>query len=316
MQDMNLDGVEDAITGLASVTGNNLLIWVTQIAGGGRGMFPFSPSHSFTTTGGTSVLSIEPLQWRLSGRGLLVGTKGTSSDGHVEVWRDYAITLLHDTGGDIYSDSRGALEQVTSIASGDFNGDGLPDLALGQDNGNYYGRVSVFFATDEPWRWQEADVLDVSGAVLALDAVDMKEDDQNDLDLVVGTSTASSVGQIQLWLNDRDGKFGDDGSPSDWIDAGGEVLSLATAEIDPDVFPDVIAGLRTAQYSGALNIYKGTGFLPSAGTEWSHTGSGEVATLVVHDFNIDGLKDVAVGTRTALSTGQLVVYFGTQGGTL
>jgi hypothetical protein len=96
----------------------------------------------------------------------------------------------------------------------------------------------------------------------------------------------------------------------DWIDAGGEVLSLGTALLDPDVFPDVIAGLRTTTYAGALHVYKGTGFLPSSGTAWSHSGSGEVVTLAVDDFNIDGRPDVAVGTRTAASTGALVVYFG------
>ncbi len=33
-------------------------------------------------------------------------------------------------------------------------------------------------------------------------------------------------------------------------------------------------------------------------------------TLTLDDFNLDGLEDIAVGTRTALSTGELVVYFG------
>ena len=127
-----------------------------------------------------------------------------------------------------------------------------------------------------------------------------------------------SSGMVQLWLNNGEGKFGDgESEPSDWIYTEGEVLSLGTATLDPDVFPDVIVGLRTYQFTGALNVYKGTGYLPSAGTEISFTGSGEVATLTISDFNKDGLKDVAVGTRTALSTGELVIYFGTtEGGTL
>jgi hypothetical protein len=32
--------------------------------------------------------------------------------------------------------------------------------------------------------------------------------------------------------------------------------------------------------------------------------------MTVSDFNIDGLRDVAVGTRNAVNTGELVVYFG------
>jgi type II secretory pathway pseudopilin PulG len=316
MLDKNGDGVEDAFTGLASITGNNLRIWVTQTSGGSKGTFPTSPNYSFTTSGGTSVLAIEPVEWPLAGDGLVVGTKGTSS-GHTEVWLDTGTTLIHEMLGDLYSDSFGAFGAVTSLASGDFDGDDVPDLAIGQDNGNHNGRLTVFLASAAtPWRWDEAAVYDTWGAVLAVAAVDMKEDDQDDLDLLVGTSTGPSAGRIQLWLNDGEGGFGYSGAPSDTIDTSGEVLSLATSSLDPDVFPDVIAGLRTAQYAGALKVYKGTGYLPSAGTEWSHSGSGEVATLVVHDFNIDGLRDVAVGTRTAVSTGQLVVYFGTQGGTL
>jgi hypothetical protein len=308
--------VEDAITGLATITGNNLLVWVTQTSGGGKGTFPTSPTRSLTTSGGTSVVAIEPVQWPVSGTGLLVGTQGTSN-GHLEVWVDSGTTFTHETLGDLYSDALGSFGAVTAIAAGDFDGNDLPDIAVGQDAGNHTGRLSIFLANSStPWRWTEAAMYETWGAVLAIDAVDMKEDDQDDVDLVLGTSMGTSTGKIQLWLNDGTGAFGDAGIPSDYIDTEGAVLSLATATVDADVFPDVIAGLRTAQYSGALNVYKGTGYLPSAGTEWSYTGSGEVATLVLHDFNIDGLKDVAVGTRTALSTGQLVVYFGTQGGTL
>jgi hypothetical protein len=316
MFDQDDDGTLDAITGLASIAGNNLLVWVTQTSGGGRGTFPTSPTRSLTTTGGTSVVAIEPLQWPSSGAGLLVGTKGTAN-GHLEVWVDSGTTFTHETLGDLYSDALGTFGSVTAIATGDFDGNDLPDIAIGQETTSNNGRLSIFLADGSaPWRWTEAAVYDTWGAVLALEAVDMKEDDQHDIDLVLGTSTGTSTGKIQLWLNDGTGAFGDAGSPSDAIVPEGAVLSLATTTLDADVFPDVVAGLRTAQYSGALNVYKGTGFLPSSGTEWSYTGSGEVATLVLSDFNIDGLKDVAVGTRTALATGQLVVYFGTQGGTL
>jgi hypothetical protein len=48
-------------------------------------------------------------------------------------------------------------------------------------------------------------------------------------------------------------------------------------------------------------------FLPSTGAEWSSNGSGELVTLGFDDFNIDGLKDIAVGTRSAVSTGELII---------
>ena len=143
-----------------------------------------------------------------------------------------------------------------------------------------------------------------------------KEDDQNDLDLLIGTSIGSYAGVVELWLNDGYANFGDPGATagewirSDWVNPGGEVLALAATLLDPDVYPDIVLGLRTNQYAGGVSVFRGVGYLPSSGTEWSHTGSGEVVTMTVNDFNIDGLKDIAVGTRTAASTGELVVYFG------
>jgi prepilin-type N-terminal cleavage/methylation domain-containing protein len=315
--DLNDDGTDDAFTGLASITSSNLLSWVTQTGSANQGMFPNSPTYAYSTSGGTTVMSIEPVEWSYYGRGLVVGTAGTAG-GRVELWLDSGAGLVHESLSDLYSDSWGAFDQVTCVESDDFNGDGVPDLAVGQADGNDGGRLSIFLAKAEtPWIWEEAKSYKTRGSVLALEAVDMKEDDRSTVDLLVGTSMGYSSGEVQLWLNDGEGQFGDSDAPSDWIYAGGEVLALRTAKLDPDVFPDVIVGLRTSQYSGALNVYKGTGYLPSAGTEWSYSGSGEVATLTVSDFNIDGLPDVAVGTRTAISTGELVVYFGTQeGGTL
>jgi len=121
---------------------------------------------------------------------------------------------------------------------------------------------------------------------------------------------------VELWSNDE-GKFGTPDTSAiggrvvtDWVDAGGEVMSMTTALLDPDVFPDVIAGVRTGTYSGELHVYRGTGYLPSTGSNWANSNSGEIVTLTVDDFNIDGLRDIAVGTRTASSSGELVIYFG------
>jgi hypothetical protein len=212
-------------------------------------------------------------------------------------------------------DTYGSLGEVSAIAVGDFNADGYSDIAIGQDNGSYAGRVSIFLADPTvTWSYRESAVLRPAGAALSLSAVDMAEDGDGDVDLLVGTSIALGAGHLELWHNER-GAFGVADSlgmrtASDWLDADGEVLSMDTAFLDPDVFPDVITGIRTTSYAGALNVYRTFGYLPSSGSAWSHVGSGEVVTLTVDDFNIDGLADIAVGTRTAATTGELVVYFG------
>jgi hypothetical protein len=314
--DINQDGVPDGVTGLASNLGTNLLTWVTQTAPGFEGTFPPSPTQIYTTNGGTSVLSIQPIPWPGYGGALAVGTAGTAG-GHVEIWIASGDgAFVHRETSDLHFDARGmALGKVTAIAAADFNRDGYPDLAVGQDDGTAVGRVSIFLASGGlPFYWQPSTVVKTEGAVLAMDAVDMQEDDQHDVDLVLGTAVTTTTGVIELWHNNSEGVFGAGDMRSDWIDAGGAVLSLSTVTLDPDVFPDVVAGTRSSPYLGALSVYRGFGYLPSHGAELSFQGSGEVATLTVSDFNIDGLWDIAAGTRTALSTGELVIYFGTTDG--
>ena len=316
--DVSGDGVSDYWTGLDETAGINLSLWITETSGGTRGMFPNSPNETFQTMAGYSVLVVDRVTWPgTSGSIVLLGTVSTSGAGGVEVWQDQfgGGQLVHLSTYDIRSDSYGALGEVTSLATGDFNRDGYPDVAIGQRMTGNVGRVTIMAGNPVAYLgWSERSILFTDSAVLALDATDMKEDNAGDLDLLAGTSVGPGAGKILLWHNDGYGGFGTPGPsgplPSDWVDAGGEVLSLDSVPIDVDVFPEVVVGLRTTQYSGGLNVFRTFGYLPSSGSEWSHQGSGEVVSLTVDDYNIDGLPDIAVGTRTAASTGELVVYFG------
>lgn len=315
--DTNEDGVPDVFPGLAASVGTNLSLWITMTSGGDKGILPISPSNTFTTNLGSSVLTVARTFWTGWGvTGVIVGTKDLTGQGHVEVWVQSASdSYTHLMSSDILADSRGGLGEVKAIAAGDLTGDGYPDLVIGQDNGAHGGRITLFVAEPlSPWTWYESAILDPDGAVRSLALIDMMENDGGSLDLLVGTSKGEYFGALELWLNDGTGLLGDPGQvgrlPSDWVDPEGEVLSLGVSHLDRDVFPDVIAGVRTNLYSGAVRVYRGIGYLPSTGTTWSHAGSGEAVTLTVDDFNLDARKDIAVGTRTAVSTGELVIYFG------
>jgi hypothetical protein len=316
--DFNNDGVMDLLTGVDLAILPNLKVWKTITSGGLKGMYPVTPSYSFQTVVPTAPLQFTDFYWPgIAQRIILAGTKITSTTGRIEVWKDTGDgSLTHLSSSDLATDSNGALGEITAIAVGDFNADGYTDIAAGQSSASYSGRVTMFYATPGTTpSWTEHDILPSTGAVVSMVAVNMAEDQWNDMDLLVGTSKALGSGVIELWNNDN-GDLGviDEVSGtqtvSDWVDAGGEVLAMSTARLDGDVFPDIAAGLRTALYAGKLNVYRTIGFLPSTAIEWSSNGSGELVTLGFDDFNIDGRKDIAVGTRSAVSTGELIIYFG------
>jgi hypothetical protein len=192
---------------------------------------------------------------------------------------------------------------------GTVSGIGAGKIQIYRDNGGPSGKY-LHYRT-----------LRASGEVNALAVADMLEDGNGDLDIIVGTKVAEGVGKVELWLNNGDGTFGifnnESGryEPSDMIDLDREVLCLGIAHFDRDVYPDVAVGVKAAgTYSGDLKIFQCYGYLPSAGNEFSTGDIGEAITLTVDDFNIDQKPDIAVGTRTSLSQGTVVVLFNTREG--
>jgi hypothetical protein len=122
------------------------------------------------------------------------------------------------------------------------------------------------------------------------------------------------VGKLEVWHNNNDGSFGELNSfgervPSDTVGINGEILCLGIAELNDDIYPDIIVGTRrAAAYSGQVLIFQCYGYVPSA-PQWESPDVGEAITLTVNDFNKDWKSDLAVGTRTSLSHGHVVVFF-------
>jgi hypothetical protein len=55
-------------------------------------------------------------------------------------------------------------------------------------------------------------------------------------------------------------------------------------------------------------IFQCYGYVPSA-PQWVSPDVGEAITLTINDFNKDWKYDLAIGTRTSLSQGHVVVFF-------
>ncbi|MGH2571286.1 MAG: SdrD B-like domain-containing protein [bacterium] len=320
--DANEDSRPDVITGLDAEANDNMSVWVTQSGAGAEGTLPMFPSASLQTRVGSTVKSLAFFEWP-GGQShvLAIGTSDGNGTGHVEIWKHSGSgTFAYQLAYDIQYRSGQVLGEVTGLAVADFDGDGYPDLAVGQDDGIGGGEITVFVADQNaPLTWTESVRLPSGGAIRALVACDMVEDDGRDFDVVAGSSAGTGRGVVEVWLNDGTGALGEaDHSggvqPDVSETVAGEVLSLAVEHVDADVFPDVIVGSRTSPYAGELVIHHALGNPSGSAAQWSSRAAGEVVAVAIGDLNQDAVNDVIVGARTTSSSGELSIYFGHRGG--
>ena len=136
-----------------------------------------------------------------------------------------------------------------TLASADFNGDGYNDLVAGARTSTSASKVYVVLYSPTPvsgFNWVLASVINVQGQVTDVQALDMIEDDQPDIDVLIATELTSTSGRVEVWHNRGNNTFGQGDTPNlvpgDTADPGGSPLSMATAKIEH--FPDLIVGTR------------------------------------------------------------------------
>jgi hypothetical protein len=314
--DLNNDGTQDVISGLTSVTGKTL-VWITQ-GGGNKGELPDFPNSFFISSGMGDILDAELAY--LDADGLLdvvIGTRLLGGNGKVEVWfGDGAGNFSHDAD-DIYNMAGVHLVgEVRAVALASLVGSPAPDLVAGTSLGAGWGAIEIFRDSGAPnGKFVYHSTIETFGEINDLVVADMYEDSEGDVDIIVGTSTAAGMGMVEVWHNNGDGSFGELNyfgyyEPSDTVYINGDVLCVGVEHFDRDVYPDIAVGTRTiADFSGTLKVFQCYGYMPSSGSEWTSPNVGEVITLTVDDFNKDWKEDIAVGTRTSLSQGKVVVFF-------
>jgi hypothetical protein len=80
--------------------------------------------------------------------------------------------------------------------------------------------------------------------------------------------------------------------------------------LDNDIFPDILVGTRrNTGFEGTVEYALGFGHLLSESIPITDTSLGAVLTMTDADFNMDGVKDLAVGTQTSSTGGKLFVFF-------
>ncbi len=325
MFDFSGDGKLDVLTGTHYNAGNNILVWYD----GASGLLSATADGAFLSSGNTFVLDSKMADLNSDGRrDLIVGLKGLSGTftGGFQTFKSLGgsaftslerITTAGSAGGYV-------LGEVWGVDAGDVDGDGDMDIVVGTHSTEYTGSIDVYLndGTGNGHVVWNARYVGL-GAVNDLKVIDMMEDDARDPDILAVSSSAANTGYVTLWLN-TGGAFGVPDStgyafpgdvsavwPNDFHTPGAEVLSLAAARVNPDIFPEVFFGTRSsAFYQGDVFVMETFGMLPSSGRRLNTSNTiGEAVTMDIGDFNLDGWKDLVVGTRSSATQGKLLVYF-------
>jgi uncharacterized protein (TIGR03437 family) len=180
-----------------------------------------------------------------------------------------------------------------SMTSGDFNKDGSADLAYVSDFqflsvflGNASGAIAPAFTYDFTLADQQAYPTSVVTADFNQDGI---------LDLAVTVAHVSGPGSIMVFPGKGDGTFL---APTS-IPAPGSLWSLVTGDFNKDGHTDLAAvNSGTSQTTDQVVVFLGQG----DGTfDPPKTYNAGVGSLVVGDFNGDGIDDIAVANSTGIN---------------
>jgi hypothetical protein len=178
-------------------------------------------------------------------------------------------------------------------ASGDFNHDGVADVALLSSNNASNLYILLNNGTGN-FSLAHTYVLPMPGSSIA--TADLNGDGKLDL-VVVASGTVSGVPQWSLLvlLGNGDGSFGPPISFPQGTSAGDQAGAVAVADFNGDHKPDV-----AVLSSSGLEVFLGKGD-GTFGAPVSYFAGAGAVSFVVADFNNDGIPDLAAAGSAGLA---------------
>ncbi len=224
-----------------------------------------------------------------------------------------SVSVLTNTGGGNFSSSTISLPNNTqsgsiagALAAGDFNGDGVADLAVSQSSIGSPLFDSVLIYTGQTGGALQAGARYAQGLGSPI-AGDFNGDGHPDLaGIVINPSTLQPAG-VQVWLNDGAGAL-----PAPHLIAGTGVTlaSQATADFNGDGIPDLV----TAS-TGVVQLGLGDGRFGDATTLAFPSGIFSAAagnSVAAVDVDGNGTADIVVSNEV-YPTGQLAAWLNSPG---
>jgi hypothetical protein len=199
------------------------------------------------------------------------------------------------------------LRSFPTMISGDFNGDGKPDLAILSYDGNSTSYITILLGNGDGSFSAKATAVvyaqPVTGGDVILGtmaAADFNGDDKLDL-AVVGDYVSS--GGVTILLGNGDGTFTSAG-PN--LEPSGDFALIATGDFNGDGIQDFVTP-NYFEFGGSPTIFLGKGDGTFTFKKASFTLDYFPTSVVVGDFNSDGVLDLAFadlnGVEIALGNG-------------
>src|SRR2546421_2253427 len=206
---------------------------------------------------------------------------GTRASGTAE-WPGFGREVRYDSGGQIGAD----------VVTADFNGDGVPDVAVINDGDGQHSQVSLLLGKSDG-TLQALTNYPIERFPRKIAVGDFNGDGKSDLVIAISSEQSSATYGLDVLLGNGDGTL----QASVFYSLAGRPQDIAVADFNHDNYSDVAVKNDDSLYTSNINE-SGVSVLLSGkdGTlspETQYPFSGHLIGIAVGDFNNDGELDIA-----------------------